>query len=157
MSKVVFSGIKPSGNLHIGNYIGAVRQWALGQDGGFNIFCVVDMHAITVPQDPKVLHEKTLEIVGTGYRAAKLGDNIVLNVGYSHPVIIEPAGGIQLQTRDNKIIVLGADKILVGETAAKIRRVRPPEPYKGKGIRYAGEIVRRKAGKAVKTTGGSQV
>ena len=62
MGKVVFSGIQPSGNLHIGNYIGAVRQWALGQNDGLNIFCVVDMHAITVPQDPKTLHAKTLEI-----------------------------------------------------------------------------------------------
>ncbi len=62
MSKIVFSGIQPSGNLHIGNYIGAISQWAKGQDDGLNIFCVVDMHAITVPQDPKILHEKALEI-----------------------------------------------------------------------------------------------
>ncbi len=62
MEKIVFSGIQPSGNLHIGNYIGAVRQWVSGQDNGQNIFCIVDLHAITVPQDPKVLHEKTLEI-----------------------------------------------------------------------------------------------
>lgn len=98
-------------------------------------------------------HAKTLEIVGTGYRAAKQGESLVLNMGYSHPVIIEPVEGIQIETKENKIIIAGADKALVGETAAKIRRVRPPEPYKGKGIRYQGEFIRRKAGKAAKTGG----
>lgn len=95
-------------------------------------------------------HEKVLEIVGVGYRATKQGENLVLNVGYSHPVIINPMPGIALDAKENKIIITGADKIMVGETAAKIRRVRPPEPYKGKGIKYAGEIIRRKAGKAAK-------
>lgn len=98
-------------------------------------------------------HEKTLEIIGVGYRAAKQGENLILNVGYSHPVTIVPISGIQIETRENKIIVSGADKITVGETAAKIRRVRPPEPYKGKGIKYLGEYIRRKAGKAAKTAG----
>ena len=98
-------------------------------------------------------HQKTLELVGVGYRAAKQGNELVLNVGYSHPVIISPADGIELDTKDNKIIVSGIDKIAVGEMAAKIRRVRPPEPYKGKGIRYSDEIVRKKAGKAVKAGG----
>lgn len=97
-------------------------------------------------------HEKTLEITGVGYRATKQGENLLLNVGYSHTVTIEPSPGIQLETKENKIIVTGADKAQVGETAAKIRRVRPPEPYKGKGIKYFGEIIRRKAGKAAKTT-----
>jgi len=101
-------------------------------------------------------HEKTLEIVGVGYRATKQGDNLVLNVGYSHPVIITPLSGTQLDTKENKIVVTGADKVVVGEMAARIRRVRPPEPYKGKGIKYAGEFIRRKAGKAVKAAGGSQ-
>ena len=96
-------------------------------------------------------HEKTLEIVGVGYRASKQGENLVLNVGYSHPVTIAQTPGIQLEAKENKIVVSGADKVVVGETAAKIRRVRPPEPYKGKGIKYSGEIIRRKAGKAVKT------
>lgn len=95
-------------------------------------------------------HEKTLELVGVGYRAVKQGENLVLNVGYSHPVVIEQTPGVQIETKENRIIVTGADKILVGETAAKIRRVRPPEPYKGKGIKYTDEIIRRKAGKAVK-------
>ena len=99
-------------------------------------------------------HQKTLEIIGTGYRAAKQGENLTLNVGYSHPVIIQAVSGIQFETKENKIIVSGSDKVMVGEIAAKIRSVRPPEPYKGKGIRYLGEVVRRKAGKAVKTVGG---
>ncbi len=98
-------------------------------------------------------HEKTLEIIGVGYRATKQGDNLVLNVGYSHPVVISQLPGIQIATSENKIIVSGIDKVLVGETAAKIRRVRPPEPYKGKGIKYMGEFIRRKAGKAVKAGG----
>jgi large subunit ribosomal protein L6 len=99
-------------------------------------------------------HQKVLELVGVGYRAAKQGEDLVLNVGYSHPVIIQPTSGIQIETKENKIIVSGADKVMVGEIAAKIRRVRPPEPYKGKGIKYQGEFIRRKAGKAVKAAGG---
>lgn len=97
-------------------------------------------------------HEKVLELVGVGYRASLQGDNLVLNVGYSHPVIIPQVNGIQVETKENRIIIKGSDKALVGETAAKIRRVRPPEPYKGKGIKYLDEVIRRKAGKAVKTT-----
>jgi large subunit ribosomal protein L6 len=95
-------------------------------------------------------HKKTLEIIGVGYKASMQGENILLNVGYSHPVTVEPLKGIDLQTQDNKIIVSGNDKIIVGEMAARIRRIRPPEPYKGKGIKYEGEYIRRKAGKAVK-------
>lgn len=95
-------------------------------------------------------HQKTLEIVGVGYRANKQGEDLVLNVGYSHPVVIPAVFGIQIETQDNKITVSGSDKAQVGELAAKIRRVRPPEPYKGKGIKYIDEVVRRKAGKAVK-------
>lgn len=98
-------------------------------------------------------HEKTLEVVGVGYKANKQGENLMLNVGYSHPVIVTPLTGITLETKENKIIVSGADKIVVGEMAARIRRIRPPEPYKGKGIKYQDEIVRRKAGKAVKAAG----
>lgn len=101
-------------------------------------------------------HKKILEIVGVGYKAAKQGDNLLINVGYSHPVIVEPLEGIELQTQENKIIVSGNDKITVGEMAARIRRIRPPEPYKGKGIKYEGEFIRRKAGKALKSAGGSQ-
>ena len=100
-------------------------------------------------------HEKQLELVGVGYRAAKQGEDLILSVGYSHPVVVKQAPGIQMDTKDNKIIVTGADKAQVGEIAARIRRVRPPEPYKGKGIRYEGEIVRRKAGKAAKAGAGA--
>lgn len=99
-------------------------------------------------------HEKVLEIIGVGYRAAKQGENVILNVGYSHPVVIAPLNGIQLETKENKIIVSGPDKVVVGEMAARIRRIRPPEPYKGKGIKYIDEVIRRKAGKAAKAAGG---
>lgn len=94
---------------------------------------------------------KTLELVGVGYRANKTGEKIVLNVGYSHPVEINPDSGIEFEVPSNtKIIVKGIDKELVGATAAKIRAVREPEPYKGKGIKYEGERILRKEGKAGK-------
>ncbi len=95
---------------------------------------------------------RRLQIEGVGYRAELQGKNLVLNVGYSHPVVIEPPEGIsfEIDRGYRGISVLGIDKELVGEIAARIRRVRPPEPYKGKGIRYEGEFVRRKAGKAGK-------
>mgnify|MGYP000635532479 FL=1 len=94
---------------------------------------------------------KTLEIIGTGYRAAAKGSNIELALGFSHPVVIEPPKGITLTVEGNtKIIISGVDKQAVGEVAANIRKIRKPEPYKGKGIRYEGERVRRKAGKSGK-------
>lgn len=102
---------------------------------------------------------KRLEIQGVGYRAQMQGTNLTLNVGYSHPVQIEPPAGVELSIEDNTgkkinqgtlVIISGIDKEIVGNTAAKIRAVRPPEVYKGKGIRYSGEVVRRKAGKAGK-------
>ena len=93
--------------------------------------------------------EKRLEIQGVGYRAAAAPNGIVLNVGFSHQVNFPAPEGITLTVEGtNRIVVAGNSKELVGETAARIRRVRPPEPYKGKGIRYANEVVRRKAGKA---------
>lgn len=96
-------------------------------------------------------YEKRLEIRGVGYRAALDGKALVLNVGYSHPVRMEPEEGITFAVEgNNQIIVSGIDKQLVGEVAARVRQVRPPEPYKGKGIRYVGEYVRQKAGKAGK-------
>lgn len=101
-------------------------------------------------------HQKVLELVGVGYRASMQGENLVLNVGYSHPVVIEKVTGIEFQTKENKIVVSGADKSLVGEIAATIRRVRPPEPYKGKGLKYQDEYTKRKAGKALKTAGVAQ-
>ena len=98
--------------------------------------------------------QKSLEVVGVGYRAQKNGDKLVLQVGYSHPVVMDPPPRIAFAIEGtNRIHVQGIDKQLVGEIAAQIRRIRPPEPYKGKGIRYAGEVVRRKAGKAGRTGG----
>ncbi len=95
--------------------------------------------------------ERRLELVGVGYRANKQGKKLVLNVGYSHPVEFEPEQGLEIEVPENtKVIVKGIDKERVGELAANIRAVRPPEPYKGKGIRYEGEYVRRKEGKTGK-------
>jgi len=92
--------------------------------------------------------EKRLEIQGVGYRAAMSGTNLELQVGYSHPVRITPRQGIEFEVpAPTQVIVRGIDKQMVGQTAAEIRKVRPPEPYKGKGIRYEGEYVRRKVGK----------
>jgi large subunit ribosomal protein L6 len=96
-------------------------------------------------------YAKTLELVGVGYRANKTGDKLVLNVGYSHPVEITPENGIEFEVPVNtKIIVKGIDKERVGAIAANIRSVREPEPYKGKGIKYEGERILRKEGKAGK-------
>ncbi|HHW14112.1 MAG TPA: 50S ribosomal protein L6 [Firmicutes bacterium] len=95
--------------------------------------------------------QKSLEIAGVGYRAAKEGKTLVLSMGYSHPVRMEPAAGIEFEVpAPTKIVVKGIDKQLVGQTAAQVRGVRGPEPYLGKGIRYEGEVIRRKAGKAGK-------
>jgi large subunit ribosomal protein L6 len=92
--------------------------------------------------------EKRLEIQGVGYRAAMQGSNLELQVGYSHPVRITPRQGIEFEVPvPTQVVVRGIDKQVVGQTAAEIRKVRPPEPYKGKGIRYEGEQVRRKVGK----------
>lgn len=92
--------------------------------------------------------EKTLEIEGVGYRAAMEGSRLVLQIGYSHPVKIDPPKNIEFEVEKQKIIkVKGIDKQEVGEVAAKIRQYRKPDPYKGKGIRYSGEVVKRKAGK----------
>ncbi len=91
--------------------------------------------------------EKKLEIIGVGYRAEVQGDKLVLNIGFSHPVEIKAPQGIEFKVEKNLITISGIDKQLVGQTAAEIRAVRKPEPYKGKGIRYQGEEVRRKAGK----------
>ena len=93
-------------------------------------------------------YERKLEIQGVGYRAALRGTSLELSVGFSHPVVIEPRQGISFEVpTPTEIIVKGIDKQQVGQTAAEVRRVRPPEPYKGKGIRYEGEYVRRKVGK----------
>lgn len=96
-------------------------------------------------------YSKNLELVGVGYRASKSGEKLVLNVGYSHPVEFVPEKGVEFEVpAQNKIIVKGIDKEAVGAIAAKVREVRPPEPYKGKGIKYEGERIIRKEGKAGK-------
>jgi large subunit ribosomal protein L6 len=95
-------------------------------------------------------YEKTLEVNGVGYRAAKQGKKLVLNLGYSHPVEMEDPAGLESKVDGNKIIVSGIDKEKVGQYAAEIRDKRRPEPYKGKGIKYADEVIRRKVGKTGK-------
>ena len=94
--------------------------------------------------------KKELEVNGVGYRVQKQGSNLVLNLGYSHQVIVPEIPGIKFEVQANKITVLGADKQKVGQIAAEIREKRPPEPYKGKGIKYVNEIIRRKEGKTGK-------
>jgi large subunit ribosomal protein L6 len=98
--------------------------------------------------------EKKLELSGVGYRAQASGDSLTLSLGFSHPVHIKGKPGITFSVNESVITVMGIDKDLIGNTAAEIRSIRPPEPYKGKGIKYEGERVRRKAGKAAKAIGG---
>lgn len=100
-------------------------------------------------------YEKKLEIEGLGYKAFLEGNDLVLQVGFTHPVKIVAPEGIKFSVEKNVIIVSGVDKEKVSQLAAKIRKVRPPEPYKGTGIRYQGEVIRRKAGKKVVTTTGT--
>ena len=95
-------------------------------------------------------YTKTLEVNGVGYRAAKQGKKLVLNLGYSHPVEMEDPEGLETTVEDNKIVVSGIDKEKVGQYAAEIRSTRAPEPYKGKGIKYDYEVIRRKVGKTGK-------
>jgi large subunit ribosomal protein L6 len=99
-------------------------------------------------------YRKSLEITGVGYRAAKVGEKLQLNLGYSHPIEIAPPTGISFEVENpTRLAVVGIDKELVGQVAAQVRSTRKPEPYKGKGVRYAGEYIRRKAGKAGKIGG----
>lgn len=97
--------------------------------------------------------QKQLEITGVGYRAQMQGMDLVLSLGFAHPVKFHPKDGVTIAVADNVITVSGTDRQLVGEAAANIRKIKPPEPYKGKGIRYKDERVRRKAGKAAKAAG----
>jgi len=117
------------------------------------------MHGTTRAHVANMIHgvsegwSKILELVGAGYRADVAGDTLTLTVGYSHPVKIKALEGIVFKFEKGEIIVEGADKQDVGQMAAVIRKVRPPEPYKGKGIKYKDEIIKRKPGKAAKTQG----
>jgi large subunit ribosomal protein L6 len=93
--------------------------------------------------------KKTLIIEGVGFRAELKGSRLVLSLGFSHPILIIPPDGIEFQTpTQTSIVISGSDKQLVGEVSSKLRKLRPPEPYKGKGVRYEGEVIRRKAGKS---------
>jgi len=98
---------------------------------------------------------KQLEMKGVGYKAAVEGETLVLHLGFSHPVNFAIPTGINIEVKKNIMTLSGFDKQLVGETAARVRRLRPPEPYKGKGIKYSDEIIRRKAGKTAKAAGAS--
>ena len=99
-------------------------------------------------------YRKGIEITGVGYRAQKVGNKLQLNLGYSHPIEIDPPAGVTFELENpTRLAVVGIDKELVGQIAAKVRSTRKPEPYKGKGVRYAGEKIRRKAGKAGKIGG----
>ena len=115
-----------------------------------NLFYSLIMNALT---GVKGGWSKTLDLVGVGFRANSQEGKLILNLGFSHPVVIPIPEGISFSCVENKFIVTGCDKYLVGKQAAKIRRLKPPEPYKGKGIRYQGEIIRRKLGKAAKAVG----
>jgi len=99
-------------------------------------------------------YRKGLEITGVGYRASKVGEKLQLNLGYSHPIEIAPPSGISFEVENpTRLAIVGIDKELVGQVAAQVRSTRKPEPYKGKGVKYAGEYIRRKAGKAGKIGG----
>lgn len=99
---------------------------------------------------------KKLELSGVGYRAQIQGNDLILSLGFSHPVKMSPLPGISFSVAESIITVSGIDKMLVGDVASRIRAVRPPEPYKGKGIKYVGEYIRRKAGKAAKAVGAAK-
>lgn len=100
---------------------------------------------------------KTLTLSGVGYRAAISDNNVILTVGFSHPVTIVPPAGVTFSLSEGKIVISGIDKQIVGQIASDIRKIKPPEPYKGKGIMYEGEHIRKKAGKSAKGVGGPPV
>lgn len=114
------------------------------------LFRSILANAVTGVKNPWT---KNLELIGVGYRAQTTGAELELSLGFSHPVKILAPAGITFKVSENKITVSGADKYLVGEAAAGIRRIKPPEPYKGKGIRYENEHIRKKLGKAAKAVG----
>ncbi len=99
--------------------------------------------------------EKKLELSGVGYRAQAGGNDLTISIGFSHPVKMTAPTGIKFSVAENVITISGSDPVIVGNIAANIRKIRPPEPYKGKGIKYVGEVIRKKAGKAAKAVGGA--
>jgi len=115
-------------------------------------FGTMRAHVANMVEGVSTGFSKTLEIVGTGYRAALEGKTLVLQLGYSHPIRFEPPAGVAIKVENpTRVVISGADKWSVGQAAAEIRGFRPPEPYKGKGVKYEGEHIRRKAGKAAGT------
>ena len=125
-----------------------VRGKTRGGASGFSMLELVMVVGVTTG------YRKPLEITGVGYRASLVGRKLQLNLGYSHPIEIEPPAGVSFELENpTRLTVVGTDKELVGQIAARVRSTRKPEPYKGKGVRYAGERIRRKAGKAGKIGG----
>jgi large subunit ribosomal protein L6 len=158
--------VSPGGDVKVSGPLGTlaqrvpVRMKITQEDGVVNVARPTDrgddraLHGLTRTLVANMVEgvtkgfEKHLEIQGVGYRAALRGTDLELQVGFSHPVTITPREGISFDVpQPTQVIVKGTDKQVVGQTAAEIRKVRPPEPYKGKGIRYQGEHVRRKVGK----------
>lgn len=150
MSHVVPAGL----NVNIAENIMTVTQEEKTADQTKALFGLTRALLANLVKGVSTGFEKRLEMTGVGYRAQAGGQDLTLNVGYSHPVKIKAPQGVMFAMDGNVIVVSGSDKALVGNTAAQVRAVRPPEPYKGKGIRYAGEYIRRKAGKAAKAVGG---
>lgn len=142
----------PSG-IQVAQSDGTVRIVRKGADGA--------MHGLLRAQLANALigvtkgWTKTLELSGVGYRASMAGADVTLAIGFSHPVTVAPPAGITFTIHENTIVVSGTDKQLVGQVAAGIRAMKKPEPYKGKGIKYVGEHIRKKAGKAAKAIGGA--
>jgi large subunit ribosomal protein L6 len=158
--------VSPGGNVKVSGPLGALEQRVpermsiVADEGVLTVTRPTDrgpdraLHGLTRTLVANMVEgvtqgfQKQLEIQGVGYRAQLKGDELELAVGYSHPVVIAPRPGISFEVpAPTQVIVKGIDKQIVGQTAAEIRKVRPPEPYKGKGIRYQGEHVRRKVGK----------
>jgi large subunit ribosomal protein L6 len=158
--------VSPGGSVKVTGPLGTLEQRVPARiqvaedDGALNVTRPTDrgedraLHGLTRTLVANMVEgvtkgfEKHLEIQGVGYRAQLKGADLELAVGYSHPVTVNPREGISFEVpQPTQVIVKGTDKQMVGQTAAEIRKVRPPEPYKGKGIRYQGELVRRKVGK----------
>lgn len=158
--KVVVTGPKGSVALSIGNEINiathedvvSVTSKGTGKEGTA-VYGTTRAKIANAVSGVSIGWSRQLELVGTGYRAEVDGKTLILTIGYSHSVKIEAPEGISFKVEKNIITIEGVDRELVGQIAAKTRAVRPPEPYQGKGIKYVGEVIRRKAGKAAKTVG----
>ena len=143
LSRVIHSGL----NLEIEGAVAHVRQTETGRQAGA-LFGLTRTLIHNMVEGVSAGYTKTLEIHGTGYRAQVQGQKLVLNLGHSHPIEYPLPKGIQAAVDQNRIVLTGIDKELLGQVSAEVRRFRPPEPYKGKGVRYLNEHVRRKAGKS---------